>query len=87
MNDLLNCYISPKVKFVLYADDTNIFISCTTIEEGIKIANKVLKCVKNYMTSNLLHINLDKSCFMHFPHKNKNLTVIGECNEGTVYKY
>ena len=35
------------------------------------------------MTSNLLHINLDKSCFMHFPHKDKNLTVIGECNQGT----
>ena len=82
INDLLNCYISPIVKFVLYADDTNIFISCSTIEEGIKIANEVLKCVNNYMTSNLLHINLDKSCFMH---KNKNLTVISECNcnEGT----
>ena len=30
------------------------------------------------MTSNLLHINLDKSWFMHFPHKNKNLTVMDE---------
>ena len=35
------------------------------------------------MTRNLLHVNLDKSCFIHFPHKNKNLKIIGECNEGT----
>ena len=35
------------------------------------------------MTNNLLHINLDKSCFMHFPCKNKNLKIIGDCNEVT----
>ena len=70
---MVNCYKNPNVKFVLYADDTNIFISCTTIEEGITLANDVLKYVNNYMTCNLLHINLDKSCFMHFPHKTSSL--------------
>ena len=73
INDLVNCYKNPNVKFVLYADDTNIFISCTIIEEGITLANDVLKYVNNYMTCNLLHINLDKSCFMHFPHKTSSL--------------
>ena len=61
------------MKFVLYADDTKIFISCTTIEEGITLTNDVLQYVNNYMTCNLLHINLDKSCFMHFPHKTSSL--------------
>ena len=68
INDLVNCYKNPNVKFVLY--DTNIFISCTTIEEGITLKNDVLKYVNNYMTCNLLHIiiNLDKSClgYGHF---------------------
>ena len=29
--------------------------------------------VQEYMTSNLLHINLDKCCFMYFPPRNKFL--------------
>ena len=37
-------------EFFLYADDTNIFISCVTVEEGITLANDVLKHVNNYMT-------------------------------------
>ena len=74
INDLINCYINPHVKFVLYADDTNIFISCATVEEGITLANDVLKHVNNYMTCNLLHINPEKSCFMHFPNKTPNIT-------------
>ena len=43
------------------------------LKEGIILANDVLKCVNNYMTCNLLHINLDKSCFMHFPHKSSSI--------------
>ena len=35
INDLQNCFTSPNVKFVLYADDTNIFVACNTVEEGI----------------------------------------------------
>ena len=61
------------MRFVLYADDTNIFISCARVEEGISIANDVLECVNKYMTCNLLHINLDKSSFMHFPHKTSSI--------------
>ena len=58
----------------MYADDTNIFISCAIVEEGITLANDVLKHKNNYMTCNLLHINLEKSCFMHFPNKTSNMT-------------
>ena len=42
MNDLQNCYINSRVKCVPYADDTNIFIAYTNVEEGIKIANDIL---------------------------------------------
>ena len=74
INDLQKCIINKNVKFVLYADDTNMFISCTSFEEGISLANTVLDHVSNYMTCNLLHINLDKSCYMYFPCKRPNQT-------------
>ena len=50
INDLIACYINPHVKFVSYADEINIFISCATVEEGITLANDVLKHVDNYDT-------------------------------------
>ena len=53
----------------VYADDTSIFISCISFEEGISLANTVLDHVRNYTRCNLLHINLDKSCNMYFPLK------------------
>ena len=66
--------MNKNVKFVLYANDTNIFISCTSFEEGISLANTVLDHVRNYMRCNLLHINLDKSCYMYFPCKKPSQT-------------
>ena len=66
INDLINCNQSDDCKFVLYADDTNIFIIADSREEAMKNANKVLDKVQNYMASNLLHINFDKCCFIHF---------------------
>ena len=75
INDLQNSSVNSRVKFILYADDTNIFISCNTVEKCMILANKVLSNVKSYMMYNMLHINLDKSCFMHFP-----------CNETNVRK-
>jgi hypothetical protein len=51
---------------ILFADDTNIFIEAKTKSEAFARANKVLERVQNYMILNKLHINLSKSCFMHF---------------------
>ena len=66
VNDLVNCFIGPDCKFVLYADDTNIFISGPSKEKTFLKANKILKIVSSYMKSNLLHINMSKCCYMHF---------------------
>ena len=60
---------SEICKLILYADDTNIFIACNTIQEATKYANTILSKLNVYVKSNLLHINMDKSCFMHFPPK------------------
>ena len=63
INDLSNC--SEKGIFVLFADDTNIFVSVESMDEVYK-ANSVLNSVYKYMTANQLHINMSKTCYMHF---------------------
>ena len=69
VNDIVNCYGGSDCQFVLYADDTNIFITGASKEKTFIKANKVLKIVSNYMRSNLLHINMSKCCFIHFQPK------------------
>ena len=71
INDLVNCYDGENTKFILYADDTNIFVVGQNKDEAFSNANKVLEKVHAYMKCNLLHINMDKCCFIHFqPSKN-----------------
>ena len=72
INDIQNCNkdANRNIKFVLYADDTNIFIATDTIERCIEEANYVLASIEKYMSSNLLHINVDKCCYMWFKYKN-----------------
>ena len=64
INDLVNC--SDLGKFILYADDTNIFITGNTKRSAYTRANAVLKAVNSYMTANQLHINLSKCNYIYF---------------------
>ena len=64
INDI--CNISRDGKFVLFADDTNIFVAADSISQVYKVANKVLEAVCKYMEVNLLHINVKKCCYMYF---------------------
>ena len=73
INDIIDTVKSDNCEFILYADDTNIFIACETLEKATTLANEILMRVQEYMTSNLLHIYLDKCCFMYFPPRNKFL--------------
>ena len=71
VNDLTNCYIGTDCKFVLYADDTNIFVTGPSKEKTFHKANEILRHVEQYMKSNLLHIiiNMSKCCYIHFQPK------------------
>ena len=70
INDIINC--SGLGDFVLFADDTNIFVVGKTREEAYDRANTVLHDIYNYMLSNQLHINMNKCVYMHFrPTHNK----------------
>ena len=73
INDITNSIHDEKVKLVLYADDTNIFISGNNRDALIKRGNEVLSIINAFMKSNLLHINLDKCCYMYFTPKVKKL--------------
>ena len=53
-------------EFILFADDTNIFILDENEKTAYEKANKVLAGVNEYMKSNQLHINVGKSCYMYF---------------------
>lgn len=67
INDLINCINAEQgAKFALYADDTNIFVIDESKEAAINKSNIILQSVRRYMLSNLLHINIKKSCYMYF---------------------
>ena len=70
INDLMNC--SNLGKFILFADDTNIFVTGESREEAILKANALLTSVSSYMYANKMHINMKKSCYMHFKPKGRN---------------
>ncbi len=87
INSITNCYHGTECHFVLYADDTNIFIVAENKDKAIDIANKVLACVSTFMKSNMLHINLDKCCFMYFePPCSLNMRLRGSCARSRVYR-
>ena len=64
INDIVNS--TDLGHFVMFADDTNIFVCGDNAKEAYENANNVLNKVNNYMLLNLLHINLSKSVYMHF---------------------
>ena len=66
INDITNIESATLANFVLFADDTNIFVSGKDENDAYKNANNVLNEVHQYMVANQLHINMDKSVFMHF---------------------
>ena len=53
INGLLNC--PQSTLFILFADDTNIFVSDRTYAETIDWANEVLVALLQYLWANKLH--------------------------------
>ena len=65
--------ISTFETFVLFADDTNIFVSGSTEEEAYEKSQIVLNQLEEYMFANQLHINVEKTCYMYFRYDLSNL--------------
>ena len=70
---------SDQGVFIMFADDTNIFVQGKTAIEAYEKGNKLLKSLNRYMLLNKLHINMSKCCYIHFKpkalkhHKNETL--------------
>ena len=65
VNDIISC-TDNSIKFVLFADDTNIFINAPSSEELYIKTNALLQKLKKYIDANYLHVNLKKSKFILF---------------------
>lgn len=71
INDL--CNATDACEFVLFADDTNIFVSAKDKHTAYAKATMILNNVHNYMKANRLHINASKCSHMYFsPDKRYN---------------
>ena len=55
--------------FILFADDTNIFVHGQSAAEAYEKGNKLLNSIQHYMRLNKLHINMSKCCYIHFKPK------------------
>ena len=65
VNDIINC-TGNSVKIIMFADDTNIFISSRSLDELYEKANEILLKLRRYIDANYLHINLKKSKYICF---------------------
>ena len=52
--------------FILFADDTNLFVNGKSPNEVVAKTNQILDRLKNYLEANYLHINISKSKYLHF---------------------
>ncbi len=62
VNDL-SC-ISPKLSYIQFADDTNIFMTGNSLEDIFNVLNDELKLISAWMRANKLALNLSKTNFM-----------------------
>ena len=64
INDIQNA--STLAKFILFADDLNVFLENTDRDVLYEQANAVLSDIYEYCKANLLIVNFEKCCFMEF---------------------
>ena len=67
INDILNC--SKLLKFILFADDTNLFYSNKDINTLINVVNTELRNLAEWFRANRLSLNINKTHYIFFSHK------------------
>ena len=82
INDLPNS--STLLHYILFADDTNVFLSHASYDQLFELANQELKAATDWFKANKLSLNLSKTNFILFrsnkkqiPPSTKNITVDG----------
>ena len=72
MNDI--CNSTNKFEFILYADDTTLYISFTSRTDTSELINPEIRKVSRWLSINKLSINSGKTKYILFHAKNKDLT-------------
>ena len=74
INDIANCVTDScsQAMFVLFADDTNVFIRAPSISEAKALAETSLQSISRYLFANYLHINIKKTKYVVFSSSAKN---------------
>lgn len=83
VNDITK--INPEAKFVIYADDTSLFLAANTTEELTRMANSTLEKLHEWSIANSLVINVLKTKSVVFRTRNTLLRnppnlLIGDTN-------
>jgi retron-type reverse transcriptase len=71
INDIVHC--STELRFIVYADDTNVFMSSQDMESLMHRVNVELEKVRLWFISNRLTLNSGKSQFMLFHRKRRTV--------------
>jgi len=83
INDLPNSVSGERVK--LFADDTNLFISSSTISELEQKANHQILNINKWLIANRLHLNTQKTCYSVFsPNKSVLSTISVKINNSVI---
>ena len=87
INDMPNC--SNKLSFRIFADDTNVFCSNSSIDEIERVMNEELNHIFQYCMINKLSINYNKTNYMLLKPSNKKTRhiIINNIEEKAYIKY
>ena len=67
INDIVNVLnVSTLVDFLMFADDTNLFVSSLSLETLSIIANTVLAMLAKWFRQNKLSLNVNKTNYILF---------------------
>jgi hypothetical protein len=70
INDL--CMVSDKLFSILFADDSNMFLTGTNLDDMFNIMNQELAKILSWLNANKLSLNIEKSNYIIFSRKNIN---------------
>ena len=71
MNDIPRC--TSLLNFVIYADDTNVYLTSDNINEAFDVVNEGLRGVSGWLRVNRLTVNASKSQYIVFRRKQRVL--------------
>ena len=81
INDLPR--VSRILLSFLFADDTNLFITGNDIQEMVRVINRELANIVDWLKANKLSLNIDKTNFILFRPKSRPVTTLDIRIEGT----